>query len=124
MVKRHYWIGKIEELWQRHTVLWHQGVRRVSKTCLAQSLDDGEYFDCELPRVRRAMEDPENFLEGLRGKPPVLDEVHRLTNPSELLEIAADHFPTVRVVATGSSTLGASRRFRDTLAGHRTTQAS
>jgi hypothetical protein len=94
MVKRHYWIEKIEELWQRHTVLWHQGVRRVSKTCLAQSLDDGEYFDCELPRVRRAMEDPENFLEGLRGKPPVLDEVHRLTNPSELLEIAADHCST------------------------------
>ena len=99
-------------------------MRRVGKTCLAQSLDDVEYFDCELPRVRRAMGDRESFLEGLRGKRAVLDEVHRLANLSELLEIAADHFPTVRVVATGSSTLGASRRFRDTLAGHRTTQVS
>lgn len=79
-----------------------------------------EYFDCELPRVRRAMEDPEAFLDGLRGKRVVLDEVHRLPNPSEFLKIAADHFPTTRVLATGSSTLGASRRFRDTLTGRKT----
>ena len=66
------------------------------------------------------MEDPEAFLGGLRGKRVALDEVHRLPNPSELLKIAADHFPTVRILATGSSTLGASRRFRDTLAGRKT----
>jgi len=34
--------------------------RRVGKTYLCQSLPDIEYFDCELPRVRRMMEDPEN----------------------------------------------------------------
>jgi predicted AAA+ superfamily ATPase len=119
MVTRHFWTGRIEELWRRRSVLWLRGVRRVGKTCLAQSLDNIEYFDCELPRVRRTMEDPENFLEGLRGKRVVLDEVHRLTNPSELLKIAADYFPTVRILATGSSTLGASRRFRDTLAGRK-----
>ncbi|MDW8309813.1 MAG: DUF4143 domain-containing protein, partial [Verrucomicrobiales bacterium] len=49
----------------------------------------------------------------------VLDEVHRLPNPSEWLKLAADHFPKVRVLATGSSTLGASARFRDTLAGRK-----
>ena len=119
MVIRHFWIGRIEKLWQRRSVLWLRGVRRVGKTCLAQSLDNTEFFDCELPRVRRTMEDPENFLRGLRGKRVVFDEVHRLTNPSELLKIAADHFPTVRILATGSSTLGASRRFRDTLAGRK-----
>jgi predicted AAA+ superfamily ATPase len=119
MVTRHFWTGRIEELWRHRSVLWLRGVRRVGKTCLAQSLDNIEYFDCELPRVRRTMEDPENFLEGLRGKRVVLDEVHRLTNPSELLKIAADYFPTVRILATGSSTLGASRRFRDTLAGRK-----
>ena len=86
---------------------------------LTQSLEDVEYFDCELPRVRRAMEDTESFLESVKGKRIVLDEVHRLPNPSELLKIAADHFPEVRVLATGSSTLGASRRFRDTLAGRK-----
>jgi predicted AAA+ superfamily ATPase len=49
----------------------------------------------------------------------VLDEVHRLANPSELLKIAADHFPRIRVLATGSSTLGASAKFKDTLAGRK-----
>jgi hypothetical protein len=38
------------------------------KTCLCQTLPEVEYFDCELPRVRRMMEDPEGFLDGLRGK--------------------------------------------------------
>ena len=119
MVKRHYWIEKVEQLWERRSIVWLRGVRRVGKTCLAQSLEDTDYFDCELPRVRRAMEDPEAFLDRLRGKRVVLDEVHRLPNPSELLKIAADHFPTVRLLATGSSTLGASSRFRDTLAGRK-----
>jgi len=49
----------------------------------------------------------------------VLDEVHRLPNPAEVLKIAADHFPDTPVLATGSSTLGASARFRDTLAGRK-----
>lgn len=119
MVKRRFWITKIEKLLRRRSVLWLRGVRRVGKTCLAQSLEDVEYFDCELPRIRLAMADPESFLRGLDGKRIVLDEVHRLPNPSELLKIAADHFQSVRVVATGSSTLGASRRFRDTLAGRK-----
>ncbi len=86
---------------------------------LCQSLDETEVFDCELPRTRRLMEDPEGFLESVRGRRVVLDEVHRLGNPSELLKIAADHFPDTKVIATGSSTLGASAKFRDTLAGRR-----
>jgi len=119
MVKRRYWLNQVETAWSRRSVLWLRGVRRAGKTTLAQSLPDVEYFDCELPRVRRAMEEPETFLRGLSGKRVVLDEVHRLPNPSELLKIAADHFPRVRVLATGSSTLGASSRFRDTLAGRK-----
>ena len=63
---------------------------------------------------------PEGFQEGQRGKSLVLDEVHRLDNPSELLKIAADHFPDIRILATGSSTLGASAKFKDTLAGRKT----
>ncbi len=120
MVNRRFWVERVEKRWRHRSVLWLRGVRRTGKTTLAQSLADVEYFDCELPRVRRLMEDPETFLERLPGKRIVLDEVHRLSNPSELLKIAADHFPAVRVLATGSSTLGASSRFRDTLAGRKT----
>lgn len=104
---------------QKRSVLWLSGVRRVGKTVLCQSLPNIDYFDCELPRVRRMMEDPQSFLDGLRGRTVVLDEIHRLGNPSEILKIAADHYPNTKIVATGSSTLGASAKFRDTLAGRK-----
>lgn len=94
-------------------------MRRVGKTFLCRSLPDIVYFDCELPRTRRMMEDPESFLGGLRGKRVVVDEIHRLANAAELLKIAADYFPETLVLATGSSTLGASARFKDTLTGRK-----
>jgi predicted AAA+ superfamily ATPase len=119
MVKRHFWIEQLERAWKRRSVVWLSGVRRAGKTFLSQSLRDIEYFDCELPRVRRMIDDPEGFLQGNRGRRIVLDEIHRLEQPSEILKIAADHFSGTRILATGSSTLGASARFRDTLAGRK-----
>ena len=119
MVKRQFWLKRLETLWAKRSVVWLSGVRRVGKTTLCQTLPDAEYFDCELPRVRRALADPEAFLEGVRGRTVVFDEIHRLENPAELLKIAADHFRGTRVLATGSSTLGASAKFKDTLAGRK-----
>jgi len=119
MVRRHFWIKQLEGAWKRRSVVWLSGVRRAGKTFLTQSLGDIEYFDCELPRVRRMIDDPEGFLQDNRGRRIVLDEIHRLERPSEILKIAADHFPDTRILATGSSTLGASAKFRDTLAGRK-----
>ena len=119
MVKRNFWIKKIREAWQNHSVIWLSGIRRVGKTCLCKSLPEIEYFDCELPRVRRMIEDPESFLDDLKNHTIVLDEIHRLDNPSEILKIAADHYPNIKIIATGSSTLGTSAKFRDTLAGRK-----
>jgi len=117
--RRRFWENLISQLWEKRSVLWVSGVRRVGKTYLCKSLADIEYFDCELPRVRRLLEDPEEFLANFRGRRIVLDEIHRLGNPAEPLKIAADHFPDVRIIATGSSSLGASRKFRDTLTGRK-----
>lgn len=119
MVNRKFWLKKIEELWKERTILWLSGVRRSGKTCVCKSLSETEYFDCELPRIRRMMEEPQAFLDNLRGKRIVLDEIHRLHNPSELLKIAADHYPDIRILATGSSTLAVSSKFRDTLTGRK-----
>jgi predicted AAA+ superfamily ATPase len=116
---RSFWVEKLERAWQRRSLVWLSGVRRAGKTMLCRSLPEIEYFDCELPRIRRSMQDPEAFLDGLRGKRVVLDEIHRLANPSELLKIAADHYRNVRILATGSSTLGATHKFRDSLAGRK-----
>ena len=117
--KRSYWIENIENLWKKKSILWLSGVRRTGKTFLCHTLEKIEYFDCELPSIRQMLESPEDFLSGLKSNRIVLDEIHRLSNPSELLKIAADHFPQIRILATGSSTLGASRKFRDTLTGRK-----
>ncbi len=119
MVDRQFWHSRIETAWKHRSIVWLSGVRRVGKTCLCQTLPNIEYFDCELPRVRRLMEDPQAFLDSIDNSRIVLDEVHRLPNPSELLKIAADHYPQIQIVATGSSTLGASAKFKDTLAGRK-----
>lgn len=115
MVRRSYWIEVIERLWRERSVVWLSGVRRVGKTFLCRSLPDVEYVDCELPSTRSRLEDPERFLRDFVGRRVVVDEIQRLRNPSELLKIAADYYPETSVIATGSSSLGASRRFRDTL---------
>ena len=119
MYLRNEWVQRIEEAFRDRSIVWLRGVRRAGKTVLSRSLPDVEYFDCELPRTRRLFEDPESFLHEVRGKRIVLDEIHRLLNPSEILKIAADHYPDTRILATGSSTLGASSKFRDTLTGRK-----
>ncbi len=116
---RSHWIERLARARARHNVVWLAGVRRVGKTTLAKALPQARYFDCELPRVRVELEDPELFLRRAGAGLVVLDEVHRLPNPSELLKIAADHFPRLEVVATGSSTLAARTKFRDTLTGRK-----
>lgn len=115
MKNRPFWKSAIEELFKEKSIVWLTGVRRAGKTFLCKSFEGIDYFDCELPRVRRMMEDPESFLESLRGRRVALDEVHRLSNPSEILKIAADHYPDIQIIATGSSTLSASAKFKDTL---------
>ena len=119
IIQRRFWERLLLQLWEKRSVLWVSGVRRAGKTCLCQAIPGIEYFDCELPRVRRMMDDPEAFLGDLRGRKVVLDEIHRLGNPSEILKIAADHYQDIKIIATGSSSLGASRKFRDTLTGRK-----
>lgn len=119
IIQRPFWEVLINKAWAKRTIVWLMGVRRVGKTSLCKSLSNIEYFDCDLPSVRLQMHDPEAFLQSKRGKNLVIDEIHRLENPSELLKIAADHYKDVRIIATGSSTLGASKKFKDTLTGRK-----
>ena len=119
MFDRPLWRDRIEDAWARRSLVWLVGVRRSGKTVLCRTLPSVEYLDCELPSVRRSLEDPEGFLGSMRGKRIALDEVHRLPDPSELLKIATDHFPEVKIIATGSSTLEATAKFRDQLTGRK-----
>lgn len=83
-------------------------------------LPDVEYLNCDLPSVQRRLADPEVYLNSLPSDATlVFDEVHRLADPSLLLKIAADEHPGLRVLATGSSTLAATGKFRDSLSGRK-----
>jgi len=117
---RPLWLGRIEAAWRKRPVVWLSGVRRVGKTTLARMLPDALYVNCDLPSEARRLQDPEPFLAGLpRGATVVFDEIHRLGDPSRVLKIAADAYPHLRVLATGSSTLAATRKFRDSLTGRK-----
>lgn len=119
VVRRVFWENLIESMWQEKSIIWLMGLRRVGKTSLCKNLPDVEYFDCESKKIRDILVNYEDFLETKRGKRIILDEIHMLDNPSEILKIAADHFPDIKIIATGSSSLGASAKFSDTLAGRK-----
>lgn len=120
MIKRTLWLEKLQQAWNRRSIVWLSGVRRVGKTTLARMLPDAVYMNCDLPSTVRALEDPELFLDGqVPGTVLVFDEVHHLEDPSRLLKIAADEYPQLKILATGSSTLAATRKFRDSLTGRK-----
>lgn len=119
MIDRPFWMRRIEKAWSKATIAWLTGVRRVGKTTLARQWKDAAFFNCDLPRNQELLSDPEHFFAQMKQKVVVLDEVHQTENPSRLLKIAADEFPHLKILATGSSTLAATRKFRDTLAGRK-----
>ena len=122
MVKRALWLDRMQWAWARRSIVWLSGVRRVGKTTLARMLPDAVYMNCDLPSTLRALEDPELFLESQSPDGVLIfDEVHHLDDPSRLLKIAADEYPHIKVLATGSSTLAATRKFRDSLTGRKQT---
>lgn len=77
------------------------------------------YYNCDLPAVADVVRDPELFFKSQTKPIVVFDEVHQLRDPARLLKIGADMFPKLKILATGSSTVAASRKFRDTLTGRK-----
>ena len=102
MIQRNYWMQSIESFGRTQSIVWLTGIRGAGKTSLCRMVPEAQYFDCDLPRWRREVKDPEAFLRRTEGKRIILDEIHRLENPSEILE-AAKNFPSVRIIATSPS---------------------
>jgi len=119
VIPRPLWVERIERAWKRASIVWLSGVRRVGKTTLARSLPSARYLNCDLPRTTELLRDPEFFFASVDEPIVVLDEVHQLPDPSRLLKVAADAFPKLKVLATGSSTLAATSKFRDALTGRK-----
>jgi uncharacterized protein len=71
-IPRACWQQRIEDAWHERRIVWLSGPRRLGKTTLARTLGDVEYFDCDLPSVRRDADDTEAFLRSVRTPPPPL----------------------------------------------------
>jgi predicted AAA+ superfamily ATPase len=122
MIERPFWTNRIQQAWEKRPIVWLSGVRRVGKTTLAKMFPKAIYQNCDLPSVVRGLIEPEPFYDSLdKGSIVIFDEIHRLGDPSRLLKIAADAYPHLKVLATGSSTLAATKKFRDTLTGRKAT---
>lgn len=121
MIERPFWQRRIEAAWGEAPIAWLCGVRRSGKTTLAQSLGEEQmlYVNCDLPSVEDMVRDPQVFFRGCSKPVVVFDEIHQLRDPARVLKIGADGFPGLRILATGSSTLAASKKFRDTLTGRK-----
>ena len=122
MVERPHWEKRIEDAWKEAPIDWLSGVRRSGKTTLAQSLKSPKevlYVNCDLPVTEDRVRDPELFFQSCEKPIVVFDEIHQLRDPSRLLKVGADLFPKLKILATGSSTLAASKKFRDTLTGRK-----
>src|SRR5262245_45784672 len=121
MIDRVFWRNRLEAAWREAPIAWLSGVRRSGKTVLAASLGVDQILsvNCDLPTVEDLVRDPELFFRGCGQPVVVFDEIHQLRDPARVLKIGADLFPNLRILATGSSTLAASRKFRDTLTGRK-----
>ncbi len=121
MIQRPFWQNRLAEAWKEAPIVWLSGVRRVGKTTLAESLgaDQVFYVNCDLPSVEERLNDPVLFFRGCEQPIVVFDEIHQLSDPARILKIGADMFPHLKILATGSSTLAASRKFKDTLTGRK-----
>jgi predicted AAA+ superfamily ATPase len=123
MIDRLFWKARIESAWREAPIVWLSGVRRSGKTTIAQSFNEKSplYVNCDIPASEEMVRDPVLFFQNCRSTLVVFDEIHQLRDPARLLKIGADMFPQIKILATGSSTLAAGKKFRDTLTGRKRT---
>lgn len=104
------------------------GARQVGKTTLLLSLKDGliqrgrrvTYLNCDLAESLKAVDTTSlSSLQNLLKKTDFLflDETQRLTNPGLTLKIIYDNLPTVRILATGSSSFDLKSKTVENLTG-------
>jgi uncharacterized protein len=121
IINRPFWLSILAKSWEKRPLIWLHGVRQIGKTSLSKMLENSLYLNCDLPSAQRRLADPESFYETIeKGTVVVFDEIHRLGDPSMILKIGADEYPGLKILATGSSTLEATKKFKDSLTGRKT----
>ena len=106
VVQRRFWQNRIAESRLRHSIVSVVGVRGAGKTSVARLAAQGlseadlawpdgrpQFLDCAESGTRDLLSRPEAFLGTLTGRTIILDEVGRLANAADLLELAASRYP-------------------------------
>lgn len=108
------------------------GARQVGKTTLLKYIirnhikENVFYFDLELPNLlavcNAGAESVYSYLlqKGADEKKRIylaIDEVQYLEDPSKLIKILHDHYPGVKLIVSGSSTLEIKKKFKQSLVG-------
>lgn len=120
-----------------HEVIFLLGTRQTGKTTLSHLLAKDShypdshiwYFDFEDKQYREMFKNISTSLlkqvlrlEGIDYEQPnliIFDEIQTLDDPSNLLKLLHDHFPALKIIATGSSSLQIKSKFSDSLAGRK-----
>jgi len=114
-------------------ILLFYGARQVGKTCLmkiiqTKYIDEPSYFfDLENPEYLDLLnKNPELFVAFLKSyhnwaddKRIVVfvDEIQYLNNPTNFLKYIYDHYPNIKLIVSGSSTLEIRGKLKDSLVG-------
>ncbi len=117
-----------ERLMSLHKAILLLGARQVGKTTLLGALktrltQDGKvvrYLNCDLEEERKAVNTTSRTLLDrlVDGKDAIfIDEVQQLDNPGLTLKILVDLYPSLLILATGSSSFDLRNRISEALTG-------
>ncbi len=117
-----------ERLMSLHKAILLLGARQVGKTTLLGALktrltQEGKvvrYLNCDLEEERKAVNTTSRTLLDrlIEGKDAIfIDEVQQLDNPGLTLKILVDLYPSLLILATGSSSFDLRNRISETLTG-------
>jgi predicted AAA+ superfamily ATPase len=86
-IPRPFWENILQNSWKKRSILWLAGVRRSGKTTLSKSLSDFNYFNCDDSDIQSQLKNPKYFLNSIKTKGIVFDEIHQLGNATQVLKI-------------------------------------
>lgn len=123
-------LADIEKYLYTDDILLLYGSRQVGKTSIMKMLQEKEkrptfFFDLEHPTHFKIFnQNPDYFVEYLKFQKDwkwenivvFVDEVQYLENPTSFLKYLHDHFPSIKLIVSGSSTLEIRGKMKDSLA--------
>jgi predicted AAA+ superfamily ATPase len=117
----------IERLLYKGKIVVIYGARQVGKTTLIRMIQEkyareSVYLNCDEPDIRESLrEKTSTELQKLFGSKSLvlIDEAQRVKNIGVSLKLIVDNFPSVQVIATGSSSFELSNDISEPLTGRK-----